>query len=106
MRPRRARWASCAPGSRDAWANRSCSTRADEAFADHEEEGDQHDVRIGEPRDRFFDTYRGYVINYNYGKDLVRGFIESRGGTADNPAKRWQEFEKLLSSPRLPSGLR
>jgi hypothetical protein len=57
-------------------------------------------------RVRFFDQYRSYVINYNYGKDLVRGYIESRGGTADNPAKRWQEFERLLSSPRLPSGLR
>ena len=57
-------------------------------------------------RVRFFDQYRSYVINYNYGKDLVRTYIESRGGTADNPAKRWQEFERLLSSPRLPSGLR
>ncbi|HTM24958.1 MAG TPA: hypothetical protein VL225_07175 [Vicinamibacterales bacterium] len=57
-------------------------------------------------RVRFFDQYRSYVINYNYGKDLVRAFIESRGGTADHPAKRWNEFETLLSSPRLPSGLR
>ena len=57
-------------------------------------------------RVRFFDQYRSYVINYNYGKDLVRTFIESKGGTADHPAKRWQEFEQLLSSPRLPSGLR
>jgi len=57
-------------------------------------------------RVRFFDQYRSYVINYNYGKDLVRRFIESRGGTAANPEKRWQEFETLLSSPRLPSGLR
>jgi hypothetical protein len=57
-------------------------------------------------RVRFFDQYRSYVINYNYGKDLVRRFIESRGGTADHPDKRWQEFEHLLSSPRLPSGLR
>ena len=57
-------------------------------------------------RVRFFDQYRSYVINYNYGKDLVRTFIESRGGTADKPDRRWQEFEKLLSSPRLPSGLR
>ena len=57
-------------------------------------------------RVRFFDQYRSYVINYNYGKDLVRTYIESRGGTASQPAKRWQEFEKLLSSPRLPSGLR
>jgi len=57
-------------------------------------------------RVRFFDQYRSYVINYNYGKDLVRRFIESHGGTAASPEKRWQEFERLLSSPRLPSGLR
>jgi hypothetical protein len=57
-------------------------------------------------RVRFFDQYRSYVINYNYGKDLVRHYIESHGGTADHPDRRWQEFEKLLSSPRLPSGLR
>jgi hypothetical protein len=57
-------------------------------------------------RVRFFDQYRSYVINYNYGKDLVRTFIQSRGGTPDQPAKRWREFEQLLSSPRLPSGLR
>jgi hypothetical protein len=57
-------------------------------------------------RVRFFDQYRSYVINYNHGKDLVRKYIESRGGTPDHPDRRWQEFEKLLSSPRLPSGLR
>jgi hypothetical protein len=56
-------------------------------------------------RVRFFDRYRSYVINYNLGKDMVRAFIEARGGTADRPAKRWEEFVTLLSSPRLPSGL-
>jgi len=56
-------------------------------------------------RVRFFDQYRSYVINYNYGKDLVRRYIESRGGTAEHPEKRWAEFAALLSSPRLPSGL-
>ena len=55
---------------------------------------------------RFFDQYRSYVINYNFGKDLVRAYIEKRGGTIDRPDVRWQEFGKLLSSPRLPSGLR
>ena len=59
-----------------------------------------------EQRTKFFDQYRSYVINYNYGQDLVKQYIERRGGTADNPAKRWEEFEKLLASPRLPSGLR
>jgi hypothetical protein len=56
-------------------------------------------------RTRFFDQYRSYVINYNLGQDLVKAYIESQGGTADKPEKRWEEFGKLLSSPRLPSGL-
>jgi hypothetical protein len=56
-------------------------------------------------RVRFIEQYRSYVINYNLGKDMVRRFIESRGGAAGNPAERWTEFERLLSSPRLPSGL-
>jgi hypothetical protein len=56
-------------------------------------------------RVRFFDQYRSYVINYNLGKDMIRRYIDSRGGTADHPEVRWAEFEKLLSSPRLPSGL-
>ena len=57
-------------------------------------------------RVRFIDQYRSYVINYNLGKDLVRRWIESRGGTADHPDKRWEEFARLLSSPRLPSDLK
>jgi hypothetical protein len=56
-------------------------------------------------RVRFIDQYRSYVINYNLGKDMVRRYIESRGGSADNPSRRWAEFTKLLSSPRLPSAL-
>jgi hypothetical protein len=58
-----------------------------------------------EQRTRFFDTYRSYVINYNLGKDLVKRFVESRGGSARQPARRWEEFVRLLASPRLPSGL-
>jgi hypothetical protein len=55
-------------------------------------------------RVRFFDQYRSYVINYNLGKDLVRAYVERRsGGDAE---KRWDVFAELLSSPRLPSGLR
>lgn len=56
-------------------------------------------------RIRFIDAYRSYVINYNLGQDLVRLYIESRGGTENNPGKRWDEFRQLISSPRLPSGL-
>jgi hypothetical protein len=58
-----------------------------------------------EQRVRFFDQYRSYVINYNLGEDMVGDYIEGRGGTADQPAKRWDEFRRLLASPRLPSGL-
>jgi hypothetical protein len=56
-------------------------------------------------RVRFFDQYRSYTINYNLGKDLVRRYIERQAGAAAGEARRWAEFEKLLSSPRLPSGL-
>jgi hypothetical protein len=60
----------------------------------------------------FIDHYRSYVINYNLGEDLARQYIDRQGGTADHayrqagkPEKRWEEFKKLISSPRLPSGL-
>ncbi|HSP05795.1 MAG TPA: hypothetical protein VLR94_01400, partial [Acidobacteriota bacterium] len=56
-------------------------------------------------RVKFIEKYRSYVINYNLGKDMVARYIESRGGTSDNPQKRWEEFLNLISSPRLPSGL-
>jgi len=58
-----------------------------------------------EQRVRFIEQYRSYVINYNLGKDLVRRYVESNGGTPDNPKRRWEVFEKLLSSPMLPSEL-
>jgi hypothetical protein len=54
-------------------------------------------------RVKFIDQYRSYVINYNYGKDLVRRYLEQQGG--GDAARRWKIFAALLSSPRLPSGL-
>lgn len=59
-----------------------------------------------EQRVRFIDTYRSYVINYNYGRDMVGDYVERRGGTVDSPARRWEVFKELLSTPRLPSDLR
>jgi hypothetical protein len=62
----------------------------------------------------FFDTYRSYVINYNLGKDLVRRWVErdtagSEAAGGQNEAavqsQRWQRFERLLSTPMLPSDL-
>jgi len=52
---------------------------------------------------KFIKRYRSYVINYNLGEDMVRRYIEKRSGA--DAEKRWSEFAKLLSSPRLPSGL-
>jgi hypothetical protein len=54
-------------------------------------------------RVRFIDQYGAYVINYNLGKDLVASYVERHAG-ADS-VRRWSEFAKLISSPRLPSGL-
>jgi hypothetical protein len=56
-------------------------------------------------RTKFFDQYRAYVINYNLGQEMVRRYIESRGGTPAHSEKRWKIFTELISSPRLPSGL-
>jgi hypothetical protein len=61
------------------------------------------DQARAEQRVKFIKRYRSYVINYNLGEDMVRRYIEKRSGT--DPDKRWSEFGKLLSSPRLPSGL-
>lgn len=55
---------------------------------------------------KFIKDYRSYVINYNIGQDLVQKYVESRGGDDQHPEKRWQIFEQLISSPRLPSGLK
>jgi hypothetical protein len=59
-----------------------------------------------EQRVKFIEQYRSYVINYNLGKDLVRQYIERRMGGDKTPMKRWREFITLISSPRLPSGLK
>ena len=57
-------------------------------------------------RMRFIDQYRSYVTNYNLGRDIVAEYIASKGGTTEHADRRWNEFARLLSSPRLPSGLR
>jgi hypothetical protein len=43
----------------------------------------------------FIRGQRSYVINYNYGMDLIRKYIEDRGGK--DPETRWKVFESLLS---------
>lgn len=53
----------------------------------------------------FFDKYRSYVINYNLGQDIVADYITRNGGTDEDPAKRWELFKELLSTPNVPSML-
>jgi hypothetical protein len=53
----------------------------------------------------FIKKYRSYVINYNYGQDLVKNYIEKNGGTAKAPEKRWELFGKLLSNEVAPASL-
>jgi hypothetical protein len=55
-------------------------------------------------RVKFIARYRSYVINYNFGEDLVAAYVERLAGGA--PKERWRIFGELISSPRLPSGIR
>jgi hypothetical protein len=53
-------------------------------------------------RVKFIDQYRSYVLNYNLGQDLARGYVEKRAAATGG---RWAAFKALLASPRLPAGL-
>jgi hypothetical protein len=44
----------------------------------------------------FIRQYRSYVINYNFGQDLVRNYVETPGS---NQADHWVKFGQLLSNP-------
>lgn len=54
---------------------------------------------------RFIEVNRSYVINYNYGMELIKNYIEANGGGASQPEKSWAIFKDLLSNPVLPSDL-
>ena len=45
----------------------------------------------------FIRKNRSYVINYNYGKDLIRQYVTSKGGDA-SAEKQWEVFGELLSN--------
>ena len=53
----------------------------------------------------FSRKYQSYVINYTYGYDLVKNFVESKGGTDSQPAKRWEVFKWLLTNEVTPAEL-
>jgi len=62
--------------------------------------------RASESSFRFPETYRSYIINYNWGQDLVRDYVEKNGGTEMNPEKRWEIFTHLISTPQVPTNLK
>jgi hypothetical protein len=51
---------------------------------------------------RFTDQYRSYVLNYGWGKQLVKQHIEAGRPTL---AQRWARMERLLSLPVQPDDL-
>lgn len=55
-----------------------------------------------EQRVRFIETYRGYVINYNIGRDIVAGYVARAQARGEDP---WTAFEGLLMKPRSASAL-
>jgi hypothetical protein len=53
---------------------------------------------------RFNDNYRSYVINYGFGQDEARAYVQRAGGAQQ--AARWRVMERVLSEPTLPADLR
>lgn len=51
----------------------------------------------------FFDAYRGYVVNYGHGEELVERHVARAG---EDAARRWAAFVELVSTPFLPARLR
>jgi hypothetical protein len=64
-----------------------------------------HSKERAEKKIDFIEFYRSYIINYHYGYDLVKNYIEINGGTEDDLNRRWELFTKLLTTPQTPSGL-
>ena len=46
----------------------------------------------------FYEKYRAYIITYSVGESLIRNYIETHGGTGDNPERGWELFTKLLAT--------
>lgn len=51
----------------------------------------------------FVRVNRSYLINYNFGKDLVKQYVVSKAGSDIN--KQWEVFGWLLSNPVTPQDL-
>jgi hypothetical protein len=55
-----------------------------------------------EQRLRFMEKYRGYVINYNIGQDIVRDYVQNAG---DTPEAQWAAFRDMLTIPLTPADM-
>jgi len=55
-----------------------------------------------EQRIRFVEKYRGYVINYNIGKDIVEAYVKAAG---DSRESQWAAFRDMLTIPLSPSDI-
>lgn len=53
----------------------------------------------------FFDAYGAYVINYAYGAEIVRDWVQRTSGSQAPDAAQWEAFYQLLSTPRTPNRL-
>ncbi len=53
----------------------------------------------------FIRANRSYIINYNYGKQLVREYVEAKAG-AGAVDKKWEAFGWLLSNEVKPADLK
>ena len=51
---------------------------------------------------RFIETYRGYVVNYNLGLDLVRHYVEREVEKGVDP---WDAFAAILTAPTSASDI-
>ncbi len=51
---------------------------------------------------RFIETYRGYVINYNLGRDLVENYVDRKAAAGED---RWDAFRTLLTTPLAASDI-
>lgn len=59
-----------------------------------------------EKRIRFIERYGAYVINYNYGEDMVRDYVERCAGESPSRDAVWTHFTKILNRPQTPATLR
>lgn len=52
----------------------------------------------------FIKKNRSYIINYNFGKDLIKQYVTSRG-RGKSVTKQWEVFGELLSNEVTPADL-